>query len=505
MDINKTNDIRKNSLFILISAVLVLIASTNFLPPNISLFLFAIAIALCGYDFAIKSIENLLSLKFDEKLLITITVMGSFVLRKYMEAAIITILFNFGIVLKDIMIGYLEERSKNVPYDTQKGKTEKLIIKYSKYYMIFAVVVAVIFFVASFIVTKKIDDTRIDFIYRALVILAIASESALFISIPLLYKTVSSVMDDAGVKLLNINVFAKLAKLHTIVFNKTGVLTTGTLSVGEIKTNGDYTSEQVLKLAATAEAQSDTKIGIAICGAADNPKTSAGEFSEIKGLGVTFATDGKEIICGSSALMKQYNIDVSSLPDVAVYVAVDGVAVGSIKIHDILRPEAAQTIKDLKADGTTKTVMLTSDNKTTATAVKEKTLIKTFFAALSAREKLAEFLKLKKKGNIAFVGDSDDKEILGCADVAITMEHEAEDETVDIILTGGSLAGLPRLIATAKVAVSVLQMNIIIAIVIKAVVLIMGTLGFVPIWLAIAADFAISMITLVNINRILKK
>ena len=86
----------------------------------------------------------------------------------------------------------------------------------------------------------------------------------------------------------------------------------------------------------------------------------------------------------------------------------------------------------------------------------------------------------------------------------ITMENDTENEIGDVVLTDNSLAALPKLITVSKDAMSVLKMNIIIAIVIKAAILILGALGLVPIWAAIIADFAIGVIALINCNRIFK-
>ena len=193
-----------------------------------------------------------------------------------------------------------------------------------------------------------------------------------------------------------------------------------------------------------------------------------------------------------------------------VYVAKDGKYIGCITISDVVKPDSKRAMNALKAAGI-KTVMLTGDSKATADKVAADLGIDTAKSELLPADKVSEVEKLlseKQKGEaLAFVGDGiNDAPVLSRADIGIAMGALGSDaaiEAADIVLMDDKPSKISTAINIAKATLVIVKQNIVFALAVKAIVLVLGALGFANMWAAVFADVGVSVIAVINAMRAL--
>ena len=153
--------------------------------------------------------------------------------------------------------------------------------------------------------------------------------------------------------------------------------------------------------------------------------------------------------------------------------------------------------------------MLTGDSTESAKAIADETGIKEFYAKLLPNDKLDLLQKLRKKyGSVMFVGDGiNDAPVLAGADCGAAMGSGADAaiEAADVVFMTSELSAIPKAIKIAKITNSIAVQNIVFALIVKALVLIFGILGYASMWLAVFADTGVAVICIINSGRILLK
>jgi Cd2+/Zn2+-exporting ATPase len=191
---------------------------------------------------------------------------------------------------------------------------------------------------------------------------------ALVISIPLGFFGGIGAASRRGILVKGGNYLEALAKLKTVVFDKTGTLTKGTFQVKEIIPANSFSKKEILEYAALSESYSTHPIARSIIKAydAEPDQSRVSEYREILGEGVSAKIDGKQVLCGNKRLLESNGValpEFDTMDGLQVLVAVNGVFAGRIALNDVIKPDSAQTIKDLKQIGIKNTVMLTGDQK----------------------------------------------------------------------------------------------------------------------------------------------
>lgn len=194
-----------------------------------------------------------------------------------------------------------------------------------------------------------------------------------------------------------------------------------------------------------------------------------------------------------------------------VHVAEDEQYAGYLVISDILKPDAAQTITDLKKMGVKHTVMLTGDAKKTGAHIAGKLGIDEVYTELLPYGKIEKIEKLlarkSKKGTLVFVGDGiNDAPVLARADVGVAMGGLGSDaaiEAADVVIMTDEPYKMTAALEIAKKTNRIARQNIIFALGVKAVVLILGAFGVVSMWAAVFADVGVSVIAILNAVRML--
>ncbi len=386
----------------------------------------------------------------------------------------------------------------------QKGETEKFITRFAKYYTPAVVVMAIL----TVIVPPLLGWGSFKmWLSRALVFLVASCPCALVISVPLAFFSGVGAMSKQGVLLKGTKFIEPLSKVKNVVCDKTGTITTGELQVSKVEQFSD--AYDMRSVTALAEKYSSHPVAQAICKAFPAPaEADVKNVEEFAGKGVSLLMDGKKVLCGSARLMKENGINMENVPEANVYTAVEGILLGCVMLSDVPRSDAASTMKELKALGVEKTVMLTGDSAVSASVVKEQVGLDEMHCGLLPQDKSALMKELKQKGKTTvFVGDGiNDAPVLAAADIGFAMGlgTDAAIESADAVLMSDNLAALPKVIETARQTISIVKVNIVFILVSKAIVLLLGLTGHAPMWLAVVADVGVSILCVLNAVRILK-
>lgn len=389
----------------------------------------------------------------------------------------------------------------------KKGKTEKFITRFSEIYTPVVVGLAALLFLGTWLL-KILPFSEAA--HRALIFLVSSCPCALVLSIPLAYFAGIGSASKAGVLIKGSEYCERLATLKNAVFDKTGTLTTGKLHVEEVRLFGSLSENEVLSLAASAEAFSEHPIARCVEEEAEKRgiiKENADKVTEIAGEGVTVTIGSSTVVCGNAKLFDEVGIALPPHEPASLYVAVNGVPVGSIFLEDTLRDEAKEAVSRLHELGIEHVVMLTGDNEQTAAKVAETCGLDGYYASLLPEDKVTRLEEIKTSGATVFTGDGiNDAPVLASADIgaAMGLGTDAAIESADIVLMKGGVAALPKAISIAKKIMRCVKENVAFILFVKVAVLILGAFGYAPIWLAVFADVGVCLITLLWSLRLLR-
>lgn len=394
----------------------------------------------------------------------------------------------------------------------KKAKAENFITKFAKYYTPAVVLGAVLLAVLPPLVTGA--DFAI-WIKRALTFLVISCPCALVISVPLGFFAGIGGASRNGILVKGSCYLEALSKPDTIVFDKTGTLTKGVFSVTSISPEAGVSEEELLKSAAMAENYSSHPIAQSLKKAYGKTINSEDvkDVTEIAGSGVRANVEGKEILAGNSKLMEKFFIDYKKAPGdgTVVYAAKNGKYLGYIVISDVIKEDSGKTIETLK-NLQVKTVMLTGDNFEAAEKTAAALGLDEFYAHLLPEDKVAkleEIISSKQKNkSVIFAGDGiNDAPVLTRADAGIAMGGLGSDaaiEAADIVIMNDSPSKIILAVKIARKTMTIVKQNIVFALTIKALFLLLGTVGLMSMWGAVFADVGVTLIAVLNSLRALR-
>ena len=235
---------------------------------------------------------------------------------------------------------------------------------------------------------------------------------------------------------------------------------------------------------------------------------------EIAGHGIKAVIDARTVYAGNAKLMDKEGIWYEPNHEVGtvVYLARDGVFLGSIVIADTVKPEAKRAITQLKTSGVNKAVMLTGDRKEVGETVACELGIDQVYTDLlpgDKVDKVEELLnELGEKERLGFVGDGiNDAPVLARADIGIAMGSMGSDaaiEAADIVLMDDDIMKISSVMRIARKTLLIVKQNIVFALTVKVLVLLLGALGMANMWEAVFADVGVSVIAILNSMRTLK-
>ena len=399
---------------------------------------------------------------------------------------------------------------------SRKSRSEDFISKFARIYTPAVCIGALLLAILPPVVRIAVglDAAWESWIYRALTFLVISCPCALVISIPLSFFAGLGGSSNAGILVKGSNYMETLSKTKIVVFDKTGTLTQGVFEVNGIHHN-TIENEKIIEYAALAESSSSHPIAKSLQKeyGREIDRTRVSDVQEISGKGIIATVDGHTVACGNEGLMEY--LSIRSIPchsiGTIVHVAIDGAYTGHIVISDVVKPNAAEAIRKLRAAGIRKTVMLTGDRKATAEKIAKELGIEEVYSELLPSDKVEKVENiLKAKSNdekLAFVGDGiNDAPVLGRADIGIAMGAMGSDaaiEAADVVLMDDDPLKIAKAIRISQKCMRIVYENIVFAIGVKALCLILGAVGIANMWLAIFADVGVMVLAVLNAIRAL--
>ena len=388
--------------------------------------------------------------------------------------------------------------------DEKKAKTEKFITKFSKIYTPIVVLLSILIVVIPTILGCDFNT----WLYRALEMLVISCPCALVISVPLSYFAGIGRASKDGILIKGSNELDNLSNIKTILFDKTGTITKGVFEVTKI--NGNI--NEVLKIAANAEAHSNHPIGKSIVSAYNKTlDMKITDYKEIAGLGISCKLNKEKVLVGKIDLLLENNIDVDKIDSVGtvIYVAKNNECIGSIIISDKIKDNAKETLEDLRGELVENLVVLSGDKDEVVEDLAKTLNLDAYHAELLPEDKIKLLEEYQIFGNVAFVGDGiNDAPVIKLSDIGISMGKIGSDATVDasdIVLMNDDLSSITKAIRISKLTKRVILSNIIFAISFKLLMLILAIIGITPIYLAVFADVGVTLLSVLNSLRIFKK
>lgn len=401
----------------------------------------------------------------------------------------------------------------------RKAQTQEFIARFAKIYtpaicgLALLITVVPYFFVA--------DYQFSEWLYRGLVFLVIGCPCALVISIPLGYFGGIGAGSKQGI-LFKGSVFLDLmTQVKTVVMDKTGTLTKGVFRVQDVKPVG-IDGAELTRLTAALESKSTHPVATAIIEHSDkgHETVSVERVEEIAGHGLKGTVDGREMLAGNAKLLRKFSVlfdeALTKIPYTIVMVALDGKFAGYFTIADEIKPDAADTVNRLKADGI-RTVMLSGDKSAVVEIVAKQVGVDEWHGDLLPEDKVAQVERLKadlsanpktgrKSAKLAFVGDGvNDAPVVALADVGIAMGGLGSDatiETADVIIQNDEPSKIATAIAIGRATRRIVWQNITLSLVVKAIVLVLGAGGLATMWEAVFADVGVAMLAILNAVRV---
>ena len=387
----------------------------------------------------------------------------------------------------------------------RKAKTETFVSASAKIYTPIVLILAIL----TVIFLPLLSDISVkDAIYRALVFLVISCPCAIAISVPLSYFSGIGASSKQGILIKGSDYLDAISSIKTIVFDKTGTISTGVFSDYTLTIlDNTYSKEDIIKYYVSGESLSLHPIGKSIISIFKDttPYKEIKDFKEISGKGITYNYKDLSIKIGSSTYCK------SNTKDEAIYLNINNKNIAKLILKDGLRPDAKNTIKKLN-ELDINVLLYTGDNAEIAKNMAKKAGIKednVYYNLLPQDKYNLLNEEISKDPHVAFVGDGiNDAPSLALATVGISMGSIGSDaaiESSDIVIMDDVLDKIPRSIAISKFTNKIIKENLTFAILIKILVLALSFFGIASMWQAVFADTGLTLLTIINTTRILKK
>lgn len=412
-------------------------------------------------------------------------------------------------VLSESMVSKILDSVENAA--AGKPKIDRFITRFSRVYTPCVVIAALLLAVIPSLVTGNWNY----WVYTALTFLVMSCPCALVLSVPLAFFSGIGAGSRKGILFKGGLSMEALGKLKAVVMDKTGTITEGNFMLQKVIAEKPMTEDALLALCAGCEQNSTHPIAVSIVNAARERGLSIAapeNLTEIAGCGIAAETEKGLVLCGNHKLMDKYHVTMPTLSEVGngaeVFVAVDGQFSGCLIIADTIKSDAKLAVSRLKEMGLY-TVMLTGDSKESAEEVAAQVGIDRVYAKLLPQDKLTMLSKVREEqGRLMFVGDGiNDAPVLAGADVGAAMGSGADAaiEAADAVFMQTGLTSIPDAISISKATGRIAKQNVIFALLIKAIVMVLGVCGFANMWLAVFADSGVAMLCVLNSIRALYK
>ncbi len=391
----------------------------------------------------------------------------------------------------------------------KNSKPEKQMMRFSRIYTPAVAAAAVI----VGIIIPLIGGLPLSlWLNKAFGFLVLSSPGALIVSMTLTYFAGIGGASKKGILFKGANIVDTMARTTSVVFEKTGTLTSGQFDVLDINSYG-ISESRLLMLAAYAELSSSHPIAQSIVAASNiiPDFTKVSDYRAFEGMGTEIEMGGNTISVGNAALMTELKItpDISQSEASAVYVAVNGQYAGRILLADTVKPDSKKAVKDLHTIGIDRIVLFTGDKKEVAADVASQLGIREFYAECLPADKITRLkglMDMQLAGDkLIFIGDSiDDAPVMKMADVGISMGKLIADETsdaADLIIMNDEPSQVAAAIMFAQNTDKVVKQNIMLSLAFKGLIFILVLAGIASMWIAVLIDTTVAICVAMNAMR----
>lgn len=419
--------------------------------------------------------------------------------------------------------GYIEYRAEKIGRDSSISNIVKMVVeatntkapiariadKISGYFVPAIFIIALISFILNFVITKDINQS----ILALVSVLVVACPCALGLATPLAMVVAIGNCSRRGILVKSSENLEAINKVDTIVFDKTGTVTTGKMSIAD----GVY-NEVTLKILKSLEKNSNHPLAKSIY---NNEKDifEVQDFEEVPGLGVKGIINGKQYYAGNYKYVEKMNVEnklkdneaiFASKGESIVYLFDEKETILIIGLADTIKKDVTDTIKKLeKLDK--KIIMLTGDNEKTARAIAKQIGIENIISNVNPEQKLDKIKELNKNNNVAMIGDGiNDSPSLKAATVGISVENgtDISADSADVILLNENMENIVKIFDLGKRTIRIIKENLFWALFYNVCMIPLAT-GLLPITLnPMIASLAMTLSSLtvvLNSLRLLKK
>ncbi|HJQ29446.1 MAG TPA: heavy metal translocating P-type ATPase [Rubrobacter sp.] len=355
-----------------------------------------------------------------------------------------------------------------------KAPGQRLADSAAEYLVILAVGSGIVTFLAWYFLAGAAAITAMTFAISAVVI---ACPDALGLATPTAVAVGTGIGARHNILIKDAATLENVSRIDAVVLDKTGTLTEGEPSLTDVFALGNRSENDLLRLVAPAEKNSEHPLAEAIVAGARERSIEVGDaahFEAIAGHGIRAEVDGQTVLVGNLKLMDESGIDVFELEDNAsalaevgktpMFVAVDGEPSGFVAVADKIKPSARDTLRRLKKMGI-EAVMITGDNKRTAEAVARELGIERVFAEVLPADKARYVQQLQREGkSVAMVGDGiNDAPALAQADIGIAIGAgtDVAIETAKVVLMKSDPLDVTRAVVLSKATVRKMKQNLV--------------------------------------------
>ncbi|MGQ9849632.1 MAG: heavy metal translocating P-type ATPase [Aggregatilineaceae bacterium] len=401
----------------------------------------------------------------------------------------------------------------------RKAPTQRFLDEFEKSYALIVVTVAA---AVAFLPWLLRGWHFHDSFYRGMVLLVVASPCALVISVPAAFLSAIAAGARHGVIFKGGAHLEQMGTVKVVAFDKTGTLTEGRPAVTDVVPYGQYSADDLLRVAATIEARSEHPIAKAICAAATERDLTLGlvtEFYAETGQGVAGLVDNVLVRVGRL----QYIVECAGQPPADLLAEHDRLReegksvllvcyndgwMGALAVADRIRAQSAQIVAELHRAGVEHVVMLTGDNAVVAQRIAEQAGVDEVRADLMPDDKATTVVELERTyGPVAMVGDGvNDAPALAMATVGIAMGAAGTDvalETADVVLMGDRLEAISYTIRLSRKARRVIWQNITFALGVIVVLVISAFVVNLPLPLGVIGHEGSTVVVVLNGLRLL--
>ena len=381
--------------------------------------------------------------------------------------------------------GYIEYKAEKIGKDSTISEIVRLVIeasntkapiskiadKVSGIFVPVVILIAIITLILYLLITKDLSESLTTFV----TILVIACPCSLGLATPLAIVVSSGQCAKEGILIKTSEILENVQKIDTVIFDKTGTLTYGKLKISKVINYSNLKDQKLLQLVGSLEVKSNHPISKAFESYMSENNVNpleVSDFENIPGFGIKGKVGNEEIMLGNSKLLNKYNIKNTHITDEntlslngnsIIYVIKNNEIIALIGACDIIRENVKNVIKELQDQGIT-TVMLTGDNKKTASKIAEELGINIVYSNVVPSEKAEVIKKLKEENKyVMMCGDGiNDSPALSLSDIGVSI-HGATDiamDSSDVILTQNNLNSILKLIDISKKTFKIIKQNL---------------------------------------------